>query len=220
MSPNSIHESMHEISGYEKRIRDEHGHQPSVDDQVALFPFLVWLELTNRDNALTVGPIREHVEEYGIDLNHNVNTTLGNLHDLGLLARYYPDAGNDAIIVSERLDDVVFESWEEVTLRDQQALIEHIHEQEEQLTAWADGGVVPLRRILAVEFDVPPEEVEDHLHTGTIDEQREKLNEAINVVEAHEEVDSRDSYGRVEWLHKGYRYWVPSEVLSGGVVEG
>jgi hypothetical protein len=44
------------------------------------------------------------------------------------------------------------------------------------------------------------------LHSGSRDTQRERLNDAIDSIVDANEVEKRDTYGKVVFRHKAYRY--------------
>lgn len=203
---------MHEYDPDED-IRATNGTDDSIDDQIGLRRFLIWCGITSRRDAISKGPIRDLLKEYGVELEHTLDTVLGNLFESGFLNRYFPEQGADAILVSERIDEVVFDTWEDKVLpTDQAALIDHIRAMDgsSDITAWTDGGVGSLRRVIADEFDgIDPEKVEVHLREGPKRAQRKKLNRAIEAIEEEDSVEPRETYGKIVWRHKGYRYWVP-----------
>lgn len=190
-------------------IRDEHGHQPSVEDQIHLAHFLREHDVTPTGNELKQKEIAELLDEHDVELDHSLKTVLDNLEDIDIIESFYPHDGNKWFPISERLDEIVFENFEEVVKTDQRRFIRYMQAQDPgedaESGAVADGGPT-VRTVVANKADVMPENVEEHLRKGDINEQRRKLKEAIDIVEWHEAVENGDDYGRVVWRHMAYRY--------------
>lgn len=192
-------------------IRERHGHQPSVDDQVKLARILFGHGITPAGNERTRREIRNLLESEGIEFEHKLKTVLNNLEKIDIVESFYPHDGNRWFPISERLDDVIFDRFDEVVKTDQERFIAYMQVSDESGSsgspAVADGGVT-VRSVVANAFNEPPGNVEAHMMQGDMNEQRAKLKTAIDAVEYHPDVENGDDYGRVVWRHMAYRYQV------------
>lgn len=193
-------------------IDEEHGHHPSVDDQFAVAETLYDEGILSEEDALKKDDIAVLLDERGVVLEYQLRTSLDNLCEIPVAARYLPP-GAKYVPISQRRDEVIFGEVEETVQVDQAALLDHIHdddpvEDEEAPPITADGRGVTVREVIADDAGVDPADVEDHLQSGGRDEQRERLNDAIDAIVNADEVSKRGSYGKVVFRHKAYRYWL------------
>lgn len=198
----------------EIHIRGEHGHHPSVDDQINLAKLLYEWGVTPGQERRRA-EIAELLEDHNEELDHTLRTVLDNLEEIDVVESFYPHDGNRWFPISERLDEVVLGKFEEVVKTDQRRFIRHMdsgHDGSDSRAA-ADGGV-SIRTVLAGHFDVMPENVETVLRQGDINEQRDTLNEAIWVVDQHDELENGDNYGRVVWRHMALRYQLTAWAIN------
>jgi len=190
-------------------IREENGDQPSVDDQVTVAQALYDEGVLSEEEALKEDEIAELLEERGDELEYKLRTSLDNLRDIPVIVGYFPP-GSRYVPISERRDEVIFGEVEETVRVDREALLDHVHDDdpddEEELPLTADGSGITVRQAIADKADVEPEDVEHHLHSGSRDTQRERLNDAIDAIVDSDEVTKRDDYGKVVFRHKAYRY--------------
>jgi len=190
-------------------IREENGDQPSVDDQVTVAQALYDEGVLSEEEALKEDEIAELLEERGDELEYKLRTSLDNLRDIPVIVGYFPP-GSRYVPISERRDEVIFGEVEETVRVDREALLDHVHDDdpddEEELPLTADGSGITVRQAIADNADVDPEDVEHHLHSGSRDTQRERLNDAIDAIVDSDEVTKRDDYGKVVFRHKAYRY--------------
>jgi len=193
----------------EEYIRNEHDHHPSVDDQVRVPPVLWDESVTPAGQEQKRKQIAELLEENGVELDHSLKTVLDNLEELDIVESFHPHDGARWFPISERLDDIIFGEYEEMVETEQGRFIRHMQADDPggdtDSPAVADGGVT-VRSVLADHFDVMPENVEDHLRRGTVNEQRRKLKVAIDIVDWHDAVENGDDYDRIVWRHMALRY--------------
>lgn len=78
----------------------------------------------------------------------------------------------------------------------------------------ADGAGITVRTVVANEFDVMPEAVEQYLRKG---DQVDKLNDAIEAIEDHDDIETRDNYGKIGFRNVAYRYRLTEKAV--GLVE-
>lgn len=195
-------------------IRDEHGHQPSKDDQIKLAKLLhEWGVTPGQERRRT--EIAELLEEHDVELDHTLRTVLDNLEEINVVESFYPHDGNRWFPISERLDEVVLDRFEQVVRMELRRFIQHMNSGRgsSDSRATADGGV-SIRTALADHFDVMPENVETRLRRGDINDQRENLNEAIRVVDNHDGLENGDDYGRVVWRHMALRYQLTAWAIN------
>jgi hypothetical protein len=118
--------------------------------------------------------------------------------------------GSKYVPISERRDEVIFDEVEETVRHDRAALTEHVHDDdpddEDEPLLTADGRGITVREVIADDAGIDPERVEEFLHSGSRDTQRERLNDAIDAIVDADEVEKRDTYGKVVFRHKAYRY--------------
>ena len=190
-------------------IREENGDQPSVDDQVTVAQALYDEGVLSEEEALKEDEIAELLEERGDELEYKLRTSLDNLRDIPVIVGYFPP-GSRYVPISERRDEIIFGEVEETIRVDREALLDHVHDddpdEEDELPLTADGRGVTVREVIADDADVDPEDIEHHLHSGSRDTQRERLNDAIDAIVDSDEVTKRDDYGKVVFRHKAYRY--------------
>lgn len=190
-------------------VHEENGHQPSVDDQVTVAQLLYDECITSKDEALKQDEIEELLEDRGIELEYKLRTCLDNLNDIPVIVGRLPP-GSKYVPISERRDDIIFGEVEETVRRDRAALVEHIQDDEpddeDALPLTADGRGITVREVIAADAGIDPERVEEFLHSGDRNTQRERLNDAIDAIVDADEVAKRGTYGKVVFRHKAYRY--------------
>lgn len=198
----------------ERVIRSLNGSHDSTDDQIRLIHAL-------RQNGIT--PAHEGLEKkelersLGIALNHTADTVIGNLHDIDLVARdperfedlqNFPIAtwiGSDGDVILGEVDERVSEALS--------ALKQHIHDTDPEFgesSVIADGAGASVRDALTAELGPFPAGVEAWLHTG---DELENLNDAVEVIEEHPDLQTRDDYGLVDFRYEAYQYSLSEEAM-------
>lgn len=188
-------------------VRFLNGHTDSVDDQVRV---LIGMDEESLGPASDGIRRRQVEDELGISLEFRARTSLRNLIQIGLIERdpASPDdlrtfviaewIGPDGEIVNGRVAEVAEEAIE--------ALIHQIHDTdlpEGESGVVADGSGVPLRQVLSDGLDIPVDDVEANLRSGDL---LRNLREAVQVVEEHPVVSTRDDYGMMIFRNEAYRY--------------
>jgi hypothetical protein len=163
---------------------------------------------------------RKQVEDVlGISLEYRASTSLGHLVQIGMLERdpeVYEDLrtfviadwlSTDGEIVNGRVRQVAEEAID--------AIIEHVHDTDRtggDSEALADGSGVSLRRILAGALDVdPPADVEERLREGDL---VLNVRDAVEAIEDHPAVSTRDDYGMIRFRNEAYRYRLSDRAIN------
>lgn len=185
-------------------IRREKRDTRSTDDQIKL-SHAMWEgdELPSEE-----GVTRSDAEdEWAADLDHNVKTCLRHLEEINIVEEFR-EPGPDTYVIAEWHDETfIMGMVDEAADEGVEALIDHVQDEDpptgDDTPAVADGGSVTLRQVVARQFDLRPDAVERHLRSG---DQVEKLNEAIEGIEEHDEFTTRDDYGEIRFLKAPYQY--------------
>jgi len=159
----------------------------------------------------------EHV--LGVSLDYQASTSLDNLVQIGMLERdpeVFDDLrtfviadwlGTDGEIVNGRVRQVAEEAID--------AIIEHVHDTDPaggDSEALADGSGVSLRRILARALDVdPPADIEERLREGDL---VDNVRDAVEAIEDHPAVSTRDDYGMIRFRNEAYRYRLSDRAIN------
>lgn len=172
----------------------------------------------------------ELIDQFDIDMDHTLDTVLGHLVDVGLLAEMTPP-GPDVFAISERMDEIVNGRVTEEAKENIAALVAHIDDELQSVEleneaaelqdsrvstpapsiALADGAGRTIRSILASEFGVAPERVVDYLQSG---DPVDRLNAAVDAIESSEEVSKSEEYGRIVFLNQTYRYRLTDRAME------
>lgn len=195
----------------EQYIRAEKARTDSIDEQVTIA-----LAMWDAD----IGPGHDGVkradleDELGLDLEFNIRTSLSHLEEIDVVDEFLPP-GPSGYAISERLDDIVNGETDEVAETDIERLIRHIQDDDpatdDEASAVADGAGVTVRTVVADAFDVMPEAVEQYLRQG---DQVDKLNDAIDAIEDHDDVETRDDYGKIVFRNAAYRYRLTGDAVT------
>ena len=195
----------------EETILNENRHTNSREDQVAISHGF-WDEgiLSHRD-GLRMDAIEDRLD---LDLDYNVGTSVGHLEEISMIEATTP-SGPDYYVISERLDEIINGRVDEGATEDMEGVIKHMQDDDplddEGTRAVADGAGVTIRSVLASEFDVVPDALEDYLREG---DQVEKLNDAVQAIRNHDGLEERDSYGEIIFRRGAYRYRQTSRAVD------
>jgi hypothetical protein len=199
-------------------IREQSGETRSADDLIEVVTALYEADIgPDHDGIKRI----ELLERFDVDIEFTPQTVLARLVEVGLLEEVTPH-GPGFFAISERIDEIVNGRVTEEAEENVDALVAHIDDelQSVELTddaaeldgrrttstpsvAQADGAGRTIRSILAAEFDVPPERVVDYLRSG---DPIDRLNAAVDAIEASEEVSKSQEYGRIVFRRPAYRY--------------
>lgn len=195
----------------ERYIREENDITRSLDDQVALSDGMWDQNILPQHDGLRLD---EMEDELGLDLNHRVRTVVDNLVEIDVLEGSTPP-GPEYYAISERLDEIILGRVDDVATEEIEAIIDHIHDDDptegDESTAIADGAGATLRGLLADEFGVVPDAIEEYLRRG---DQVQKLNHAVDAIEDAETLDTRDTYEGIIFRRGGYRYTLTQEQVA------
>lgn len=206
-----------EQSSLVRYIRDSNSYQPSVSDQV---------ELTRALEDAGVGPDHDGLKtseietELDLDLEYHVRTVLQNLEAIDVVEKEQ-SPGPSVFAISESTDEIVNGHVVEAAKENLEALVNHmddeVHEinvdqfQAESGIAVTDGAGRTIRSLLAEEFSVSLERVEERLRQG---DPVETLNTAISAIEVSENARKRGDYGKIRFVNPAYRYRLTEKAVE------
>lgn len=176
----------------------------SVDDQVEI-AHAMWARGKLPDEE---GIKRSDLEdELGLDLDYSVKTSLRHLEEIDIIEEYR-EPGPDTYVIADWHDKTFIMGMVDETAEEGiEALIDHVQDEDpvtgDDTPVIADGAGTTLRQVVAEEFDLQPHALEDHLRG---DNQVDKLNDAVEGVEAHDDFETRDDYGEIRFVNVPYRY--------------
>jgi len=155
-------------------------------------------------------PHKDAENELGLELEADTRRSFEHLVDADVLEkidkpsspRRYTVAdwreGNDAFIMGE---------VSEAAQQGLENLIAHIQDDDpasgDDAPAVADGGGTTVRSVVADEFNVIPEAVEDTLRDG---DPVECLNDAVEAIEEADDVGVREDYGEIRFINPPKHY--------------
>lgn len=155
-------------------------------------------------------PYRDAEDELGLDLEGDIRRSFEHLVDVNVLEKIdHPTAPNRYTLADWREGDDAFVMGEVTEAAQQgiESLIDHIHEDDpmsgDDASAVADGGGTTIRSVVASEFNVAPEAVEETLREG---DPVDRLNDAVDAIEEVDEVEIRDDYGAIEFINPPKHY--------------
>lgn len=177
-------------------IRERHGHHPSVSDQIQVTRFIFGHQITPAGNEKKCTEIAGLLDEECIELDQTLRTVLNNLEEIDVIELFYPHDGNRWFPLAS---DLTMLSSKISTKSSRRIRAYSLPTQVSDLggssgrSAVADNGVT-IRSVVANVFDddVAPNEVEAHILKGDMNEQRAKLETAIDAVEYYPEVENGD----------------------------
>jgi len=189
----------------ERLIRFLKGATHSTEDQTNICHGLWSKGITPSHEGLKA---KELGDELGLDLDYDARTSLGHLDDIGLVEEYLPPGVRTCAIATWKDDGIVNGKVGEAAEEGIEALIDHMHDddlpEEGDSSAVADGAGPTVRGVVADRFDLVPDAVESHPR-GPGD-QVERLNDAVESIEDHDDVSTRDTYGEIIFVNRAYRY--------------
>lgn len=198
--------SNHEMAkvDVETYIYDEKRNTHSTDDQVKIAHAL-W---DHGKHPNEQGVKRRDLEDVlGLDLDYSSKTCLRHLKEIDIVDEYR-EPGPDTYVIADWHDEVfIMGMVDEAAEEGIEALIDHVQDDDpasgDDTPAVADGAGVTLRQIVAQQFDLQPDSLEQHLRN---DNQVNKLNDAVEGIEEHDNFDTRDNYGEIRFINVPYRY--------------
>lgn len=187
-------------------IRREKRNTRSIADQVEI-AHAMWDEDIGHDHdGLKASEIED---ELGLNLEFTVKTSLKHLGDIGVLEEFKP-AGPDTFAIATWKDggegEIVNGEVGEAAREALTALADEVEEHNAgtgQATA-ADGGQPIIRSVLADEFDLVADRVPEFLRTT--DREVDVLNDAVDAIEANDDVEVSEDYGKIAFINMPHRF--------------
>ncbi|MFA1612020.1 hypothetical protein [Halobellus rubicundus] len=183
-----------------------------------------WVKTRSEGPYLTQRDIGKAIDEMGIDLSCNLETSVGNTDEDPVIESFVPDDGPDWYIIRQRDDEFVMGDDFAPAVQDEcERAISHIDAMDGTSsgdgTAVADGPPPTnedgetLREVIAEAVDEEPKELEEYIRRGRARERRSKLNEVVDAVE-ESEFDKPDSYDKIELRPNARRYHLSDHGIS------
>ena len=190
----------------ESFIRQRKRSTRSIDEQVQI-AHAKWADNVDQDHD---GIKRKEIEdELGLSLRYKAGTSLHHLEEIGIVEEFTPP-GPPVLVIAEWMNDgegkVVLGEVDEAAQEGLEALAGEIGSPSSgsgTATA-ADGGGVTTRSVVASEFDLVPEKVEDYLRAT--DKPVKVLNRAVEAIEEADGIKIGDDYGEIAFINMPYRY--------------
>jgi hypothetical protein len=193
----------------ERTIRARKGNKDSVNDQIAV-AHAMW------DRGIVPGingPTRKQLQgRLGLRLRYRPKTVLDHLVEAGMITEYQEDGPKTRVIATWRSDGVVNGAVLDAAKDGIQSLIQHMRATDpphDRSAASTDGGIGPIRAVLAKQFEVAAGGVEDELSTG---DRVEKLNQAVEAI-TEAGFRTRDDYGKIIFRNKPYHYRLSADAI-------
>jgi len=187
----------------EQLILTENQHARSRHEHVEISHAMWDHNVVPAHDGIRLAEMEEHLD---LDLQYNVETSVRHLREIDIIVGTAPP-GPDFYAISESLDEIVLGRVDEVAEADSESIIDHMHDDDpvsdDGTPVIADGSGATIRGVLAEEFDIIPEAVEDYLRHG---DQVEKLNEAVDAIREADGVEARDDYGKIIFRRGAFRY--------------
>lgn len=202
------------LVSYVQGVNRDHS---SVSDQIELVRALEEAGIGPEHDGLKTSEIDA---ELNLDLDFHVRTVLQNLETMDVVEKELPP-GPSVYAISESTDEIVNGHIVEAAKENLDALVDHmddeVHEismdqfQAESGIAVTDGAGRTIRSLLAEEFDVSLERVEERLHQG---DPVKTLNTAISAIEVSENARKRGDYGKIRFVNPAYRYRLTEKAMN------
>lgn len=189
----------------------------SITEQIAIAHWLWNKDIGPNHDGLKASEVEEEIPR---DLDFGVRTSLGHLEDAGLVEEFIPP-GPEVLVIAEWMDDgdgeVVNGEVDEAAEEGIDALIEDLEPRPAKgsgETAATDGSGNPptLRSILAHEFDLLADKVEDFL--SQTDNPVDVLNRAVDAISEEEDLEVGEDYGKIAFINMPYQYRLTEEAVT------
>lgn len=204
-------------SPLESYVQDVNRDHPSVSDQIKLVRALEDAGIGPDHDGLKTSEIET---ELNLDLDFHIRTVLQNLEAIDVIEKKLPP-GPSVYAISESTDKIVNGHVVEAAEENLEALVDHmddeVHEidvdqfEAESGIAVTDGAGRTIRSLLAEEFDVSLERVEERLRRG---DPVKTLNTAISAIEVSRNARKRDDYGKIRFVNPAYRYRLTEKAVE------
>lgn len=188
----------------EDYIRREKRHTHSLDDQVKISHAMWDYGILPDEEG---GKRSDLADELGLNLDYSLKTSLRHLEEIDIVDEYLEPGPETYVIADWHEETFIMGMVDEAAEEGIEALIDHVQDEDpvsgDETPVAADGAGITLRHVVADQFDLQPQALEDHLRG---DNKVEKLNDAVEGIEAHEDFETRDDYGEIRFVNVPYRY--------------
>ena len=206
---------------FAKTARGRIGSKKSTEDAVAS---ALLLHYVAGDGEMKRREIEDSMNELGVELDcADAGPALTQLRKKNLVERSQP--GPDSYIIHERRDEVINgENLNEVVPAEIDRLIDDM-EDDEKVELTADGGgdskeedEVVIRDVLADEFGVDEDKVEDTVRSGGVFDKMDNLGRAVEAIEESDDVEKGREYDNIFITGNPYRYQLTDSTVA--LIEG
>jgi hypothetical protein len=206
---------------FAKTARRRIGNLKSTEDAVAAG---LLLHYTVGEGEMKRRELEDAMDELGVELDcADAGPALTQLRRNDFTDR--SQSGPDSYIIHERRDEVINgENLNEVVPEEIDRLIEDM-ENDEKVALTADGGEeteeeeeVVIRDVLADEFGVDEDEVEETLRSGGVFDRMDNLGEAVEAIEESDDVEKGGEYDNIFVTGNPYRHQLTDRAIA--LVEG
>ena len=193
---------------FAKTVRRRIGNLKSTEDAVAAG---ILLHYVGSGEEMKRSELEEAMEDLGVELDcADAGAALTQLRKKDFVERSQP--GPDSYIIHERRDEIINgENLDEVVSEEIDRLVEDM-EKDEKVALTADGGEeaeaveTVIRDVLADEFGVAGDEVEDAIRSGGVFDMMENLGDAVEAIEGSDDVKKGGDYDNIFITGNPYRY--------------
>lgn len=198
----------------ERYIRERKRNARSVDEQVAI-SHAMWNQ--GIDPSHDGYKAKEIKDELGLDLDYSAKTSLKHLEEINIVEEFAPP-GPEILAIAEWMDDgkgeIVLGRVGEAAEEGLDALASEIESPPSgsRTAAAADGSGVTIRSVVASEFDLVPDKVEDYLRST--DNPVDVLNGAVEAIKDADGIGVSDDYGKIAFIRMPYRYRLTEKVTD------
>lgn len=205
----------------EAKIREENGHQPSVNDQVKVVPWFNRNRYTVPDEReARTSTVRDGVEER---VDHGVRDILDNLEDIGVLEVTEPP-GTDNYIRHHRteknffprFDTDDFHEMRELLEEERSRLLSDIHEQSAASTEGEvplpDGGERPVGEAVAEKIEHSVDEIERWLlEPNDLVDRISRFDGAVKAIDDDDDAAKGRDYEAMGWRSVSLKWSLSEE---------
>lgn len=156
-------------------------------------------------------------DELGLNLNFEAKTSLKHLEDVDLVEEFVPP-GPDTLVIAPWMDngegDVINGEVTEAAEEGLDALVDDLKDSSagSGTRTAADGSGVTTRSVVAAEFDVVPDQVEEFLKTAS--DPVDVLNRAVEAIEETDGVEVGDGYDEILFINQAHRFRLTEQAVG------
>lgn len=174
---------------------------------------------------LSKSETEEILDNVGLSLDHDRKTAFGNLEDFGALDGFTRDDQPDWWVIRQRDGEFVMgDDFPPAVRQERNRAIAHIRSLDPTDSsgskAAADGGTPPvddngrtLRDLVAEEMELEdPFDLEPHLKGGRDYDQRQKLNDVVDIITNSDTFQMPDDFGKIELIPQAKKHHLTEQV--------